>query len=221
MAGINDFIGQHVELEISGKTFFHGILIDCGLDIIVLFDGQQFLYIPLLHIHNIRKDETNEDIQLTESDSSILDNGEQISYRKILTNAKGRFVELYVTGNKSIHGYITSILNDYFVFYSPVHKTMLISLNHLKWLIPYNSSLTPYTLNNEDLPVQPTKMPVLRTYEEQLKKLVGKLVVFDMGDRPNKVGLLKSVDNNIIELIIANGETIYWKLLHLKSVHLP
>jgi hypothetical protein len=221
MAGIKELVNQEVQIEISGKTYFNGLLIDSGLDIIVLFDGAKFLYIPLLHIHNIKKSELPEEIKLTEQDPSIIDKGEKISYRKILTNAKGRFVEIYVTGNKSIHGYITSILNDYFVFYSPVYKTMFISLHHLKWLTPYSTNLTPYTLNNEALPVQPTSLPLARSFEEQLKKFEGKLVVFDTGDNRDKIGLIKTVNNNIIELINANGETIFWKLHHLKSVHLP
>ncbi len=146
---------------------------------------------------------------------------ETISYRKILNNAKGQFLEIFVTGNRSIHGYITSVLNDYIVFYSPVYKTLFISMQHLKWLIPYSSQLTPYTLSNAALPVVPSNIPLSRSFEEQLKKFEGQLLVFDLGDNPIKVGLLKSISNNIVELVTAGGQTIYWKLMHLKTVHIP
>ncbi|MFC3884192.1 DUF2642 domain-containing protein [Bacillus songklensis] len=215
------YIGKYVEMEITGKTFFTGKLIDVGLDILVLYDGTQFMYIPLLHVHSVKEAYTDE-LDLENHDPPpLVHESESISYRKTLQYAKGRFVEIYVTGNKSLHGYVTSVLNDYFVFYSPVYKTIFISLHHLKWLTPYSHNSTPYTLSNEDLPVNPSNIPLSRTFEEQLKKNEGRLVVFDLGDQPNKIGLIKNISNNIVELANANGETVFWKLMHLKSIHLP
>ncbi|GAJ41295.1 hypothetical protein [Saccharococcus caldoxylosilyticus] len=221
MNNLNSLIGKQVELEVSGKVLLTGILVDVGLDIIVIYNGKEYLYIPHLHIHNIRLS-TNPQTELSDViPESPFDENEMISYRKTLINAKGRFVEIYVTGNKSIHGYVTAILNDYFVFYSPVYKTMFISLNHLKWLTPYQTNITPYTLGNEVLPVKPTNMPLQRSLEEQLKKFEGQLVVFDLGDHPMKIGLLKQVQNNIIELVTASGKSVFWKLIHVKTIHLP
>jgi hypothetical protein len=219
--GIKSFIKKEVEIEISGKTILSGILIDVGLDILVLFDGTQFLYIPLLHMHNI-KEKLEKDITEEPPDTVIIFNEtEPISYRKTLNHAKGQFLELYITGNRSIHGYITSVLNDYIVFYSPVYKSVFISMQHLKWFIPYSHQLTPYTLGNKDLPVVPASIPLARSFEEQIKKYEGRLLVFDLGDNPDKIGLIKQVSNNIIELITANGQTVFWKFIHIKTVHLP
>lgn len=223
MNGIKAFIGKEVEVEISGRTFFNGILIDIGLDILVLYDGLKFLYIPLLHLHNIKERITVES-ELTEqphTGTPFQPENETLSYRKVLTNAKGQFLEIYVTGNKSIHGYITSVLNDYIVFYSPVYKTMFVSMQHLKWLTPYTTQTTPYTLKPEELPVVPSSIPLNRSYEEQIKKFKGKLLIFDMGDNPDKIGLLSELSNNIAEVVTASGKKVYWKLVHLKTVHLP
>ncbi|MDP4164419.1 MAG: DUF2642 domain-containing protein, partial [Bacillota bacterium] len=179
MNGLEKFIGKEVELEISGKTIFNGILIDLGLDMTVIFDGKKFLYIPLIHLHSIKE---KIEIEIFEKPPQILPiqnpTETNLSYRKTLNNAKGQFLEIFVTGNRSIHGYITSVMNDYIVFYSPVYKTMFISMQHLKWLTPYYNQLTPYTLSKENLPVVPSSIPILRTFEEQLQKYVGKLVVF-------------------------------------------
>ena len=87
---------------------------------------------------------------------------EAISYRKILMTAKGMFVKVYVTENKSIHGYISSIMNDYFIFYSPAYKAMFVSMDHLKYLIPYPPITTPYSLDN--LPLNPPPSPSVRKY---------------------------------------------------------
>ncbi|MFD1708818.1 DUF2642 domain-containing protein [Siminovitchia sediminis] len=221
MNGIKDLIGKEICMEISGKIKFAGILIDAGMDIIVIYDGERYLYCPLLHVHNVRIRDELDSIQQPLEKSSIEDESNSFSYRKTLTNAKGRFVEIFVTGNRSIHGYITSVLNDYIVFYSPVYKTMLISMHHLKWLTPYHHQLTPYTLSNEMLPVVPTNITLSRSLEEQLQKYKGKLLVFDMGDNPDKIGLLKTIQNNIVELVTAEGDTVFWKLSHLKTSHFP
>lgn len=222
LKNLENLIGQKVELEVSGKTIFQGILIDLGPDILVLFNGKNYFYIPLLHVHNIRP---NTLIELENSEGSsvspINDDQNAISYRKTLMNAKGRFVEILVTGDKAISGYVTSVLNDYFVFYSPVYKTMFVTLNHLKWLTPYQSNITPYTLDNKELPVKPVNITLQRSFEDQLKKMEGNLVVIDMGDHPFKIGLLKQVQDNIIELVIANGDIVFLKIPHIKSVHQP
>jgi hypothetical protein len=222
MNELKNLLDKEVLVEITGKTYFTGILVDIGLDIMVIYNGQQFLYIPIMHMHNIKlnlEPEITSDVPGETPIQKSIDSG--LSYRKILNNAKGRFLEIFVTGNRSIHGYITSVTNDYIAFYSPVYKTVLISMQHLKWFTPYSSQLTPYTLSNESLPVVPSMIPLARSFDEQLQKYKGKLVVFDLGDDPNKVGLLKEINNNIIHLINATGESIFWKQYHLKTVHLP
>ena len=52
-----DLIGKNIEVEISGGSFHKGILIDSGLDIIVLYDGRtnSFLYIPFVHIQRLKE----------------------------------------------------------------------------------------------------------------------------------------------------------------------
>jgi hypothetical protein len=129
-------------------------------------------------------------------------------------------LEIYVTDNKSIHGYLSSVMNDYFAFHSPAYQTIFISLNHVKWVIPYPVNVTPYSLSNQYFPVNPSSMPLSRTFEQQCKRVEGNLVVFDLGDHPNKIGLLQKLDSNMVELIKANGELIYWNLEHLKTMML-
>jgi hypothetical protein len=142
-----------------------------------------------------------------------------MSLRKVLTSAKGMFTEIYVTSNQPLHGYITSIMNNYFVFYSPVYKTMLISLNHLKWLIPYTYNQRPYSLTNEDFPLKPVPFSLARSFDIQLEKHIGELVIFNIGDNPNLIGKLQSVQDSFIELITARQEAVYLNLSHIKTIH--
>ncbi|MEC1687954.1 DUF2642 domain-containing protein [Bacillus sp. FSL K6-1005] len=224
MKGLNQFLDTDVEVVISGDTRFVGTLIDIGQDIFVIFDGCNYLYIPLLHLHQMNKainTNTEKPILIDPEDTMMQAENNSFSYRNTLNKVKGKFIEIYVTGDRSIHGYVTSVLNDYIVFFSPVFKTLFISMHHLKWFTPYSTEQTPYTLDNSQLPVVPSSVSLVRNFEEQIKKYVGQLVIFDMGEVPEKVGLLKDVSNNIIELINASGESIIWKLNHLKTMHLP
>ncbi|BCJ88327.1 DUF2642 domain-containing protein [Effusibacillus dendaii] len=222
MEYFKDFVGQFVNVEISGGKCFRGNFIDFGLDIVVIYNEKQFLYIPLVHIQNLTLSSANESDIVSPPEAPIDNQAENISYRKILNNAKGRFLEIYVTGNKAIHGYLTSVMNDYFVFHSIVYKSIFVSLNHLKWLIPYHPDVTPYSLNRQSIPFNPPPTTLSRTFKEQCTKLQGNMVVFDLGDNPNKIGLLQTVNNNnnMLELITANGAKVYWNLQHLKTVNI-
>jgi hypothetical protein len=217
-----DFIGKNVEIEISGGSFHRGILIDAGLDIIVIYEGKtnSFLYIPFVHIQRLKELKIMEEDTTYDPPSVKPIETEALSYRKILMTAKGMFIQVYVTGNKSIHGYLTSIMNDYFVFHSPAYKTMFISMNHVKWLIPYPPHTTPYSLDNQKFQLSPPPSSLARTFEEQLKKLENQLVIFDGGDHSEKIGLLQKVRNNKAILITAEGEPIYRNLEHIKTIQL-
>jgi hypothetical protein len=213
------YVGENINLDISGGKVLQGILIDMGSDILVIYDGTNFLYIPVVHIHNISILDSCE-IEITPpSETPNLDYNQEMSFRKILTSAKGIFTEIYVTSNQPLHGYIISVMNNYFVFYSPVYKTMLISMHHLKWLIPYSVNQRPYGLTNDDLPFKPAPFTIARTFEQQLEKHKGELVVFNIGDHPNVIGKLVDVQDNIIHLITAREMSIYLNLHHIKTLH--
>jgi hypothetical protein len=217
-----DLRGKNIEVEISGGSFHRGILIDLGLDIVVVYDGRNntFLYIPFIHIQQLKEILIQADT-LYDPPSEKPIPSDSISYRKILMSAKGLFVEVYVTGNKSIHGYLTSIMNDYFVFHSPPYKTMFISMNHVKWLIPYPANTTPYTLENHNLPNRPVSATLARSFEQQLKKLENQLIIIDGGYNEEKIGLLQKVQDNKMILITAKGEKVYRNLEHIKTIQLP
>lgn len=218
-----DLKDKNIEVEISGGRIHEGILVDAGLDIIVIYEGKtnSFLYISYVHIQRLKEISIQEEDTFNSPPSEKPIETESISFRKILTIAKGMFVQVYVTGNKCIHGYLTSIMNDYFVFHSPAYKTMFISMNHLKWLIPYPPNTTPYSIDNQRLPLKPVSTPLARSFEEQLKKFENQLIIIDGGDNSEKIGLLQKVRNNKMTLITAKGETIYRNLEHIKTIQLP
>ncbi|MFZ7943389.1 MULTISPECIES: DUF2642 domain-containing protein [Bacillaceae] len=224
MNEFGDLMRKNIEIEISGGNFYSGILVDAGLDIIVLYVGRtgNFYYIPSIHIQRMKETKIEENSTYYElpTEKPLETDSQAISFRRMLNNAKGRFVEVYVTGNKSIHGYLTSIMNDYFVFYSSVYKTVFISMNHVKWLIPYPENATPYSLDHQSLPVHSMKIPLARSFDEQCKKLENQLVVIDGGDSSEKIGLLQKAVNRRLSLITAGRETVYRNLEHVKTIYL-
>lgn len=223
MTAIKALIGRQVELIISGKkTPVQGKLIDVGSDILVLFNGKKFQYIPLLHLQQLTiSEESSNPSGEGLTDELPYENQTDIAYRKILMNAKGVFSEIYTSGNQTIHGYVTSIMNDYFVFYSPVFHAVYIPMQHLKYMIPYDPNVTPYSLTPERFPLNPATMTLARTFDQQLKKLEGQFVILNLGEHANKIGQLKTIQNSMIELVIAGGEPVFLHMDHIKSVHLP
>jgi hypothetical protein len=220
MSGMNELVGKVVELELSGNAIRVGMLIDYGRDLLVIYDKVHYVYIPFGHIQNIRLAKDTDEPG-SEPAGQTLEAENELSYRKILIESKGMFVQLFVSGNQSIHGYVTSVMTDYFVFFSPVHQTLFIPMFHLKWLVPYPENQTPYTLKKEELPAHPTSIKLARTFEEQVGRMVGRIVVFDLGSDPDKIGLLKSVKNNVLELITADQKPVYWNIHHMKIASCP
>ena len=218
-----DLIGKTIEVEISRDIFLKGTLVDSGLDIIVMYDdkNQHYLYIPFVHVQKLKETILDKEDPSYQPPSERPIETDLISFRKALMIAKGLFVQVYVTGNKSIHGYLTSIMNDYFVFHSPVYKTMFIAMKHVKWLIPYPPNATPYSLNNENLPLLPVSTPLARSFDEQLKKFENQLVIIDGGENTEQIGLLQKVRNNKAILITAERETVYRNIEHIKTIQLP
>lgn len=213
-----------IDLDISGKTStLRGKLVDMGQDILVIHNGQQFVYVPIIHLQQMRPANMQDTNGMTYDvpETPFEQANDPISYRKTLMNAKGMFSELYITGNQSIHGYLTSVMNDFFVFYSPVYHSVIVSLTHLKYLIPYSPNVTPYTLTPEQFPLKPSPLTLARTFDQQLRKLVGEFVILDLGENPNKIGVLKNVDQNMVELATAGGNSVYLHLDHVKTIHLP
>jgi small nuclear ribonucleoprotein (snRNP)-like protein len=225
MSYLHEFVGKYVIVELSGHKYFKGHLLEYGLDMLVVNPEQtdSVYYIPLVHVQSIHAPmgggEAGPSIQHHPFDAD----NETISLRKVLMHARGHFVEIYVSGKTTIHGYLTSVMNDYFVFHSPVYKTIFVNIEHLKWLMPYPDEVTPYALDADSLPHYSTPTSLARTYKDLCKKLEGKMVVFDMGDDPNRIGQLKSVDlnTNMAELFTANGTKHLLNMHHLKTVYVP
>ena len=217
---IQPFIGETIMIELSGKKCVKGVLLETGSDLVVLYNGEDFLYIPAVHIQHYKLTDKEESVS-TPSSSPVLQPEEELSFRKTLNAARGRFTEIYITGTQPLHGYITSVMNNYFVFYSPVYKTMLIAIQHVKWLIPYTDKQVPYALDQQKLPVNPSSFSLGRTYEVQIEKLVGELVIFNIGDAFHLIGKINRFQDNIIELITAREERYYLNMHHIKTLHLP
>ncbi|RRN69945.1 DUF2642 domain-containing protein [Peribacillus simplex] len=213
---LSKHIGQYMELELAGNIHEAGILIEASSDIIVLYTGKVYRYIPFRHIKNFSFPIIEEEFG-SGGEPEI----EETSFRKLLMNAKGRFVEILLTKKHSVHGYIVGIMNNYFVFYSPVFKTMFISMDHLKWLSVSNDEKGPYGLNKSEQLAQVSSLSWARTLEEQMKKLTNKLVVLDLGMHPKNIGKLSTVKDGIIEMVNAHGEAVFVNLRHVKSFHFP
>jgi hypothetical protein len=55
MNSLHPLVGKPVELEISGKMLpIQGNLIEFGSDVLVIYNGKHFLYVPSKHVQHIK-----------------------------------------------------------------------------------------------------------------------------------------------------------------------
>ncbi|QFF98270.1 DUF2642 domain-containing protein [Psychrobacillus glaciei] len=218
---IQSLMKEIVQIEVSGKNQINGTVIDLGSDIMVLFNGEDFMYIPIKHVHGFRVGRNNEyDIQYpTEFPSIIADeNNQELSIIEVLNQAKGNYVELFVTNDKPLHGYIKQIMSNYFEFFSPIYKTMYISMSHLKWLIPYRQNESPYELGDKKL-LQTSNDSLASSFETHVENLKDKIVVLNIGSNNSKIGKIKDVQQQIVEIQPARTQSIYINLDHIQTLH--
>jgi hypothetical protein len=97
---------------------------------------------------------------------------------------------------------------------------MFISLNHLKWLIPYTNNQRPYGLSNANLPVNPSNITFARSFEVQIEKLTGELIVFNIAENEHVIGKVKAIKDNFVELIGAKEDPVFINLQHIKTIHM-
>lgn len=215
-------LGKNIEFELSGcKLLIQGEVIDAGEDIMVVYGNQRYIYVPLHHLQTMRfmKSEENSNHMDMPAPDPEMDH-DNISYRKVLMNARGKFSEISI-GGRTLHGYITSIMNDYFIFYSPLHQSVYVSIHHLKYIIPSPANSRPYAMDHQHFPIQPSSISLSRTLDQQLQKMTGELVILNLGYKPEQTGLLKSISNRMLEVIDAEGSARFMHTSHVQTLHLP
>ncbi len=219
---IESFDEEIVELEISGGKFITGSIIDSSNEIVVIFDGTDYLYIPFNHIHNLMISSNNDDsIDAPTEPSSILskDENSDLTLMKVLEAAKDIYTEIYVTGSLPLHGYISKIMDDYFVFQSPVYKTMYIALDHLKWVIPYSDSKKPYGLTDLVFSIKPYNIALSDVFDKQIEQMKHELVVVNLGEKNHYLGRINNIIGRIVEIQTARGQFSYITLDHIRTLH--
>ncbi|SDM46972.1 hypothetical protein SAMN05518871_101305 [Psychrobacillus sp. OK028] len=218
---IQSLVKELVQIEVSGKKILKGVLIDLGTDLMVIFNGTDYLYIPIHHVHSFRAIQKNEfeKIVPTESSSNQFERySEDLTLKTALHQATGKYSEIYLIDDQPLHGCITQVMADYFEFYSPVYKTMYISTNHLKWLIPYVSNEGPYRLDSTY--VKPlVQAPLENTFNAQIEKFKFKMGVFNIGGSKSHVGKIINVEKQIVELEKAREIKNFLNINHLKTFH--
>lgn len=122
---------EYVTVSLLGDQLFKGIIFDSGSDIIVLFNGENFIYIPVSHIEYIVADTPDTEFA-GPTNSPVIpldDNKKNLSFESILKEAKGIYQELCVINKKYVYGKVLEVMEDYLVFYSPVHKKSIFRKN--------------------------------------------------------------------------------------------
>lgn len=218
---LQSFDKEIVEIEVSGGKILKGSIIDISNEIVVLFNGIDYLYILNNHIQNLKVISDDEDpINEPTEPPSIINNKdkEDLTLTQVLTQAQGMYIEIYVTGKLPLHGYISNIMDDYIVIQSPIYKSMYIALKHLKWLIPYSSNKKPYELAENTFEFLPYNGHLSNTLDSQVEKMKNKLVVINNGDEIHYIGKLNNIIGKIAEIKTARSNSAYINIEHFKTI---
>lgn len=213
----NLYLGKQIDYKITGEGKHTGTLIDIGPDLLVVFEESKFLYIPLHHVHHLTLRPKPESNLLVPP--SVRSDEEEISCHSILSRARGLFCEINLAQHQTMYGYMADIQTDYFIFVSPLSKIMMIPHIHLKWMSPYASEVTPYSLNGGQFdPLKSLNLTVAKTFEEQLKQQEGSIISLNEGLNTNKIGLLQKMENGFLELVAADENKHYYLIQHIINV---
>lgn len=219
---------QHLQKEIvavkvSGGKALRGSVVDASNELIVLFAENQFVYLPFDHIHSLHIDRDNENnIQYpSEIPTFISQANQELTLKNILTLAKGNHIEITVAKNEPLHGVITSIMDDYFIFESPIYRTMFVSNRHLKCLIPHLKQL-PYGMNESEFQhlTKVSHPSVQNTFASQIAALKNHLVILNLGKDFSHIGRIKNINNQMIALEDGKSNLIYFNLSHVQILQL-
>ncbi|MGG3451145.1 hypothetical protein [Domibacillus aminovorans] len=218
---LKTYVGEFIHLELVGKKEVSGVLIDFGSDVLVLRKQDEFYYIPLIHIREIRLLSKEEADSFTQFDAITAPPlADKLSLIEILRAAeKGIFVELNVTAHQPVHGHITHVMNDYIVFFSPVYQTMIIPLQHIKWLIPYPASSHPYGFSQSirQEPNAPVKL-FARTLDKQIESMQGAFITCNIGDKESMSGKLIHKETNFLDLMTVKEQDVHVNVHHIKAI---
>lgn len=77
----------------------------------------------------------------------------------------------------------------------------------------------PYHLSAENFSVQTKDVSLARTFEVQVEKFIGKMVIFDIGEKEYHIGKINNIEEQIVEIQPARGKPIYLNLHHIKTFH--
>ena len=212
---------EYVTVSLIGDQLFKGIIFDSGSDIIVLFNGENFIYIPVSHIEYIVAETPDTEFAVP-SDSPIIpldNNKKNLTFESILKEAKGINQEICIINKKYLFGTVLEVMDDYLVFFSPVYKRTYIPINHIKWLIPYTPNERPYGLSEAEFSWKQADEGFEANFEKQLAVLLNKLIVLNMGEKTHHIGKVKSINGKMLELKTAKEKRTYVNIEHIQTIH--
>jgi hypothetical protein len=207
------YLGGFVEIEVVSDKKITGLLIDSGPDYVVMNKENKYYYVPLNHILLMESSR--------ESQSSVSVSphwkADGKPFASLLQLAKNGLIELYVTGHLPLYGQIVDVMDDYIVFNTVRHGISYIPIFHIKWISPaFASGIMP-----DQKPVQGASAAFRAAWREQLEACLDHIVVIDLGLRHNQTGCLRTIENNMIEIITPDNISRCWNIAHIKSIHFP
>lgn len=219
MQTLKTYLGKEVIVELSGERKRSGMLIDCGPDVLVIYEDTKYLYIPAAHIQHMEVS-SKKNSEYAQPPHKKARSDDSLSFAKIVQEAQGLLTELCLAERQSVYGHIAHVRDDYIVFHSPVHQTLLIPIFHIKWLSPYEGGLL--SCGEPGLAAADTSADSYAvSFEDQIRSYEGKVVMLDFGLKSNRLGTLEKVENHTLAFVTPDQKWQYFHISHVKNCASP
>ena len=220
---IQGLVQEIVRFEITGKKMVSGTLIDVGSDMIVLFNGMDFMYIPLDHIRNFETDRDNENnVQAPTELPSIVavDNQDELSFEKVLGTSERETSRDFCV-RPSIFAW-----NDH-SHYEQLHCLPIPHLQndvHIPKIISNGSFPSPRAINymgrnTTSFSPQATNETFASSFDKQVEKYINKFVVLNINERESFIGIINNVEDQIVSFNQQKHPPVYLNMRHIKTFH--
>ncbi|MGM9987162.1 MAG: hypothetical protein ACI35O_08035 [Bacillaceae bacterium] len=249
MASFSHMLNEHVRIELKGKQILNGKLAFVGTDIVVLYSLKNYYYICMEHIYLIDKQQLdsfvievyNSNDRKTLADT-ILDSlnhaeftgdyselkagiellkneGNSFTIKEAITNAKNRWISLFLSPTIQIVGKVSEVKDDYFSFYSPtLKKEVFIATKHLHFFTVLKAEEKLFGLEEDTfIPTVPTNQVIPNTFSSFIATFVDTFLIINN----NKAVYVNSSNDSFIESRTAEGNKKYYGIEHIKTIQVP
>ncbi|WP_042163962.1 hypothetical protein [Paenibacillus gorillae] len=215
MSLFKKFIGCEVMVELIGCGSHSGMLVDAGVDAVVLKQEHRYKYIAAAHIQSLESAGSS-DTEKKLPDYSGGYAASRLSLIELLRQARSLPSLIKLDRHQFLYGTVTAVYEDYFEYEAVGNGKLIVPTCHLKWISLLADDQHWFPAANPESQPTADQEQSPPTYSGRLLASQGFPVILDRGLAPHKYGILLQSEFPFLELKSADGKTIHYNAEHIK-----